>query len=316
LTAERRAPRHLLAPPSGPLVLSILLASSVAVPSTHAAYQGANGDLMFNVPGGRSYLVQPDGQRRRVLQTRTDLRAPSWSGDGRTVIAAGPIGPSSEGRRRHLIILTARRAVATTELAGDRDFPGVRSPALSPTGRHVAFVRIGRGLSPATQIAVARRDGTRERRVVQLALKNMSRPRWSPSGTHLLFTSAEGVWVIARDGTGLRRLYSTITELASGADWSPDGREVVFASFGRPEGPTIMRVPTHAAEPTSIADVADLAPGGDVVWSPDGRSIAFVTAQRPAVWVMDADGSGRRRVARAPGHPAPRIASIDWQARQ
>jgi len=45
-----------------------------------------------------------------------------------------------------------------------------------------------------------------------------------------------------------------------------------------------------------------LTRGGGPSWSPDGRRIAFTRI--PAIYVINADGTGERRIVPLPGRPA------------
>jgi TolB protein len=134
-------------------------------------------------------------------------------------------------------------------------------------------------------------------------------PAWSPDGEFIVFRSSrdpspsEGLLVIRRDGTGER-------VFASGAtfpDWSPDGRHVVFSAQG--------------AARISIANrdgrnVRALGFAGECsAWSPTGKLIAFCKLDDVEwdAWVMDADGSGARRLTDGPGGEYPQGWSPDGQ---
>ena len=77
---------------------------------------------------------------------------------------------------------------------------------------------------------------------------------------------------------------------------SPDGRYVAYVDqVGSPDSDIYTVSPaTGEVRRLTIAGGDDLAP----VWSPDGRMIAFVNETDSTVYVMNADGSGRRLIAR------------------
>jgi Tol biopolymer transport system component len=104
--------------------------------------------------------------------------------------------------------------------------------------------------------------------------------------------------------------------------WSPDGRKIAFVGDGKiyvmnADGSGKRRL-TRNAVPDLRPDVQPAwLPDGRPAWSPDGRKIAFETLRHGGpracsqaypsagcnweLYVMNADGSGQRRVTRDPG---------------
>jgi Tol biopolymer transport system component len=83
-------------------------------------------------------------------------------------------------------------------------------------------------------------------------------------------------------------------------DWSHDGRLVAFDAVKRIDDVTNSRVFVYALEGPFKGLVMDLGYGNTPSWSPDDRKIAFMLNSgnplnaRGGVWVMNADGTGRR----------------------
>jgi Tol biopolymer transport system component len=102
-----------------------------------------------------------------------------------------------------------------------------------------------------------------------------------------------GLYVVNADGSGKRKLtsakYATPT-------WSPDGRTLAFARSGQVYA---MHTDGSGEQNLTNSPTGAAAPA----WSPDGRRIAFMRGHVVVlgtwdVYVMNADGSGQRRLAR------------------
>ena len=92
--------------------------------------------------------------------------------------------------------------------------------------------------------------------------------------------------------------------------WSPDGSRLVFQRSvdldGKRQPPQLYVLSMRGGEPVQLTDLPKGA--GGPKWSPDGRHIAFATWAD--VWVMRADGSGKREVVHSRvrhGHPRRRV---------
>jgi TolB protein len=293
---------------------------------TVACARGCSGPLELN-------LMNADGTgklnltRERGVELAIWGGAPIWSPDSRKIAFVRERGVNRRypvyGRYSDIYVMNADgsgRRQLTRSPQNDGD------PVWSPNGEKIAFVRIDGGLA---DIYVVNADGSGLRRLAHAiaftptpggpSSGRQASPAWSPDGRRIAFVSNRrgnfDIFVVnADDGLGLRKLSRSPRNDYDPA-WSPDGRMIAFQ--GRRDPPPESErdaCPLRRCERQEIyvvdADGSrlrrlthdwrfDAAP----VWSPDGRKILFQHRHHPDVWVMNADGSGRRNLTRSVKQP-------------
>jgi eukaryotic-like serine/threonine-protein kinase len=235
--------------------------------------------LFFSSNRGGSlnlWRVRIDERSGRVLAPPEPLRTPSAN--------SGFLSLSADGMRIAYVHQTFARNISRFPFDPEARAPAgapervthstqvLRSPAISPDGRRVAY-------ASDDQIFVADADGTNPRQLTQDAFTNRG-PRWSPDGRTIAFyanrTGTFQIWTIRPDGSGLRQVTDqTGTEGFYYPVWSPDGQRMLFSSFeGRSMAVDVSKA-WHDQAPTSLPPLDD--PDTSFVawsWSPDGARVA------------------------------------------
>jgi hypothetical protein len=146
-----------------------------------------------------------------------------------------------------------------------------RSPAWSPDGKEIAYVRH----SPR-QLWLVNADGTDPHQIAAHAWA----PDWSPDGTKLAYGAPHNNVVLANaDGSDPQ-----IVTSGEDAAWSPDGHELAVEDRG-----DIWIV---SADGQSRRLLIHNASAPD--WSPDGSRIVYDAGSNFRVTVANADGTGAR----------------------
>jgi Tol biopolymer transport system component len=151
----------------------------------------------------------------------------------------------------------------------------------------------------------------RSRRLTTSPAADLS-PTWAPDGRRLAFRSDrdgnDEIYAMDADGSGQHNLTRNPASDYSPA-WSPDGRRIAFAT-GRadPTGSDVWLMRTDGSHPRPL--VRQQGIDEYPVWSPDGSRLAFgctlgrILPSRVGdfeLCVVNADGTGLRRITDAPG---------------
>ena len=274
----------------GVLTVAILLSSTIMLSSSllpsqqsaFATFPGQNGKIASE-RDDEIWVMNPDGSSQTDLNADGDL--PDWSPDG-TKIAFGRGGTA-------IVIINAADGSEERVLdPGDANF----HPSWSPDGTKIAFVK---EVDPCDwQIWVMNADGSGIPRQLTNFPANClaALPDWSPDGTKIALGGGNIYVMNAADGSGLRQL----TNNGGAPSWSPDGTKIAFTRETQRENQIWVINAADGSGEEQLTTNGGTSPN----WSPDGTKIAFGSFRdgNNEIYVMDADGSGERRLTNNPAN--------------
>ena len=180
-----------------------------------------------------------------------------------------------------------------------RNQQNAKRPRLSPDRTWVAFdgAPPGKRVMSDFDIQVVRLDGSGLHTLTTSADWDTD-AHWSPDGSRLSFTrsrpspmdcTGSSIWVMRSDGSDARRVAA-----GCGARWAPDGTRLVYSSVSG----DLFVVGVQSGNRQRLLDTAAFESAAG--WSPSGKKILFTRMREGEsgdVFVMNADGSGARRLA-------------------
>lgn len=107
------------------------------------------------------------------------------------------------------------------------------------------------------------------------------------------------IWIMNADGSASRQV-SHATIGLNHHEWSPDARRLVVTGYDRVDAWSLYAMDADGGSFTRLTDQDDVE-DTEPAWPPDRAGIAFTSSGRDArtgeIWVMKADGTGRRRLS-------------------
>ena len=187
------------------------------------------------------YVMNSDGTgETNLTKTKASSEgAPSWSPDSKKITYLRSSDPNGEIYNEVYVMNSDGTSQTRLIRAMDtKNFEvGFESPAWSPDGEKIAFMRTTRvGLvnsSPSSAVPatgpsglyVMKPDGTGLRKLSK-EMPYAQSPLWSPEGKEIAFSGAgETKYVVNVGGTLLRELMPNVQDHISSYSWSPNGRK-------------------------------------------------------------------------------------------
>ncbi|WP_420455241.1 winged helix-turn-helix domain-containing protein [Rubrivirga sp.] len=233
-----------------------------------------------------------------------DERDPALSPDGARVAFAwdGGVPGVDEGERQFDIYVLPADGVGdpvrlTMQPADEL------SPAWSPDGERVAFVRCGVGGECGIHAVDA--GGGPEQTLVQAGDLDITDLVWSPDGQLLAFSGRRGrqgafsLHLLPLDGSAPQRLTSPASTYPGdlGPAFSPDGRQLAFVRTALDGRQDVAVVTVQGGRVRRLAREQKGITGLD--WTPDGREVVYAANRDGAagLWRVGLDGGDPRWVA-------------------
>jgi Tol biopolymer transport system component len=315
-------------------VLAALFAAIAAGSSAAwGSFPGQNGVVVFDAVDGDTQTVQvfqvsAAGTGLKQLTTTTGTvwnEDPSFSANGQTMYFDSL--DRSTTRPSHIYRMNANGT--GRQLADAASAPTHVWPSVNRSGSALAVVQYGKG--GQSVIATMKTNGA-NRKVVANAtrLQSNGSPEYAPNGARIAFyrvtynKSGQGVAksdLFVRNGTRNANITAHSSAKFFSPSWAPNGRMLLALRGQR----TIVSMRPNGRDVRVLTSVSGAQTGvADAVYSPDGKKIAYLQCTgdcgdpdlqgQASIWVMNANGSGKRRVFNG-GNGVQPASRLSWAVR-
>jgi TolB protein len=292
------------------LFILVVAAFALVVPSTAAASPGgerldqqiAFGRFDPGIDGFALWTARANGSHERRL-TSGQAYFPAWSPDRSHLLFDFP------GAQGEQIGQIGRDGSGFRQLT---DLPGISESAdYSPDGTRIIFGRFDPVQATFyTSLWVMGADGSNPHALVPGSTTFDVEPEYSPDGSKIVFgriaagtdPQQEALFVVNADGSNPRQVVPDTVGVEH-PRWSPDGRWIIYdIEAGIPEDGIYLVRRTGRDNHRIFQSDSLVAFKPD--FSPDGKRILFGcfvrTQEQEDLCVMNANGTGLRRVVRTP----------------
>ncbi|MBX3257439.1 MAG: PD40 domain-containing protein [Chitinophagaceae bacterium] len=287
------------------------------------------GDLINTIPQPPLQALFTDENSAVLFISRRDLNSADWTmvrmtpgGEEQVIVTdqlvrCAPPVPSHDGKSiLYTVYEGTKYSLYKVNATGDNkqllisgeDACG--GAQWSPDDTQIAFVTtVSDDFTPV--INIMNSDGS-DRKVITGTNVSSYQPQWFHDGKRIYFTEVTnyqpGVYSIHADGTNKKRI-SPANKSFGGAALSPDGSLMALVSGGNePAQLHMLNLSTGAIKQLTFSSSPIAFPGyprdgnSNPVWSPGGDKIAYVSFANgsPDIFVMNADGSGNKRLTDSP----------------
>ena len=241
-----------------------------------------------------------DGSNPRILHDAGGFYH-EWSPDGKRILFATLKAPPPDGPFGVGIV----NADGSGFIELSTGLASIQSGAWSPDGKRIIFAVPNEG---GSTLVIASPDGTNWKPLVS-GPRHQSAPIWSRDGQLVAFFGGDSaglrrfglgqhLYVVKADGTSLRQILVDARGVST-VSFSPDSKKILFADRRPGRASDIYVIDVDGKNERALVST----PGTDELpsWSPDGSLIAYQSStdpqgRNPHVYVMNADGTGSRRI--------------------
>lgn len=276
------------------------------------AYVRRSNDIMTDRARSSIWLIDTaSGDQRPLLTGTGDHISPRWSPDGKRLAYVS----TAEGGSPQLYVRWMTNVPERARITGLPDSP--QGITWSPDGRRIAYLMN----VPDEGMKLGKAPDKPEGAEWAKPLEIIDKVTYRTDGGGYVKPGFDHIFIVDALGGAPRQL--TFGAYHDGnPEWTSDGRAILFSAVRKPDWEMIandseiyrLDIDSGAVRPLTDRRGPDAAPAA----SPDGRLIAYVGFddhkkgfEQADLYVMNADGSGARRVAPSLDRS---IDQLEWSA--